>query len=197
MPRSAVLERLSYEGAAVLGKGIERLPRVSTVAGGTGVLCAADLLAYADRHAPQEKFDALFNEKKSDPALIAESEKRKAAYREKRIDEAVAQGKPREQAEAEFDRAEAKSYTKDGRKFVELTPSHVLYIDGKPVTVDEILKDPAVYHKRTCADPMEGLAYKSKNCAKIYAQSPELRIYSFAHGARSPILRRSLGPTAR
>ena len=66
---------------------------------------------------------------------------------------------------------------------MELPPSHVLYIDGKPVTVDEILKDPAVYHERTCADPMEGLAYKSKNCAIIYAQSPELRIYSFAHGS--------------
>ena len=34
-------ERLVYEGEVSLGKGLERLPRISTVIGGSGVLCAA------------------------------------------------------------------------------------------------------------------------------------------------------------
>ena len=35
-------ERLVYEGEVSLGKGLERLPRNSTVIGGNGVLCAAE-----------------------------------------------------------------------------------------------------------------------------------------------------------
>ena len=79
------LERLSYEGEAVVGKNIERLPRDSTVTGGTGLLCVADLLAYADLHASQERFDELVNAAKNDPALLAESEALKAAHRAEHI----------------------------------------------------------------------------------------------------------------
>jgi hypothetical protein len=46
-------ERLVYEGEVSLGKGLERLPRISSISGaGRGVLCAAELIACADRHAP-------------------------------------------------------------------------------------------------------------------------------------------------
>ena len=50
-------ERLSYEGAAVVGKGLTRLPRASQVIGGKGMLCASDLLAFADQQAPQAQYD--------------------------------------------------------------------------------------------------------------------------------------------
>ena len=138
------LERLVYEGEVEIGKGIERLPRISTVAGGAGILCAKHLLDYADLIAPQEKYLALFEaEKTRDQARIEESLKRKAAYREARIVEGVAQGKTREQAEADFDRVSANNYiSKDGRIYEELTPSHILYIDGKKVSIAEIQADP-------------------------------------------------------
>ena len=82
----------------------------------------------------------------------------------------MAQGKTREQAEADFDRVSANNYiSKDGRIYEELTPSHILYIDGKPVTIAEIQADPAAYHERVCSDPKEP-NYRSKNCAIIYHQ---------------------------
>jgi hypothetical protein len=180
------LERLSYEGAAVIGAGIERLPRVSAVAGGSGVLGVADLLAYADRYAPQQRFDALFNEAKRDPALVAESEKLMAAHRAEYIERAVATtpGLTPEEVAERYDRADKERETRDGREFIKLTPDWVLHgADGQPFTVADIVRDPAAHHKRTCYDPMEGLNYKSKNCAIIYSEPPEIRIYSFAHGS--------------
>ena len=65
-------ERLVYEGEVSLDKGLERLPRNSTVIGGNGVLCAADLIAFADQHAPVKQFDELVATAKIDPAFLAQ-----------------------------------------------------------------------------------------------------------------------------
>ena len=65
-------ERLSYEGAGKLERGLKALPRVSRVIGGSGMLDADDLIAYADQHAPEQRFRELVAAAKTDPAFIAE-----------------------------------------------------------------------------------------------------------------------------
>ena len=65
-------ERLIYEGEVTVGKGIERLPRNSTLVGGTAVFCAAALLDYADEHAPVKRYDELVAKAKNDPVFLAE-----------------------------------------------------------------------------------------------------------------------------
>ena len=97
-------ERLVYEGEVSIGKGLERLPRKSTVWGGNGVLCAAALLEFADQHAPVQRFNELVAKAKNDPAFLAEQATVKAAYRADHIEKAVAQRQTREEVEKEFDR---------------------------------------------------------------------------------------------
>jgi RecA-family ATPase len=177
-------ERLVYEGAVVIGAGLERLPRTSTVIGGDGVLCASALLAFAEKHAPMAPFDTQVAEAKADPALIAKSRELFRIYREDKIVEMMeVAGITREQAEEEFDRAEQGDYEKNGKQYRALAPSHVLHWpDGGRFTVADIQRDPLKYHKRACADPVEGLAYSSRTCGYIYAESPQILIISHAHG---------------
>jgi hypothetical protein len=65
-------ERLSYEGAAVIGAGLDQLPRnAQVIGGGTGMLCAMDLLEYAERHAPELLYNDRVNAAKNDPGFCA------------------------------------------------------------------------------------------------------------------------------
>ncbi len=177
-------ERLSYEGAAVVGKGLATLPRTASVIGGAGVLCAADLLAYAELHAPEEQFKALFDAAKLDPEFAAEHAKVKAKHRSEHIRQAVVRGVPREKAAKVYDETVAAGTCAIGeRTFVPLPPEHVLYWShGGSFTVADIQKDPLAFHRQECCDPIEGPSYKSRNCAIIYTNGPRLEIYSRAHG---------------
>jgi Protein of unknown function (DUF3987) len=177
-------ERLSYEGAAVIGNGLTTLPRTALVVGGTGILCANDLLEFAERHASADRFVAVVTEAKNDPAFCERREKVRATYRTEHIRQAVARGVPREKAEAAYDEALAAGPSKIGNwTFVPLTSEHVLYWpDGKSFTVADIQNDPPAFHKRQCCDPVEGMQYQSRTCAIIYTNGAQLEIYSRAHG---------------
>jgi uncharacterized protein DUF3987 len=177
-------ERLSYEGAAVLGKGLTTLPRTPRVIGGKGVLCANDLLAYADRVAPAEQYDNRVNAAKNDPEFCARRAEVQATYRGEHIRQAVARGVPREKAAEVYDRTVAVGTCAIGsRTFVPLAPDHTLYwSDGKSFTVADIQKDPTAFHCRECCDPVEGTSYQSRNCAIIYTNWGKVEIFSRAHG---------------
>lgn len=54
--------------------------------------------------------------------------------------------------------------------------------DGVAVTVDEILDDPARFHKATCPDPLEPEYGAGRNLAIIYTDGGRARIMSHAHG---------------
>ena len=43
---------------------------------------------------------------------------------------------------------------------------------------------PAAFHKRECADPVEGMDYQTRNCGFILHQGGRVEIYSRAHGDR-------------
>jgi hypothetical protein len=177
-------ERLSYEGAAVLGNGLTALPRIARVTGGKALLCAADLLAYVDRVAPADQFDARVNAAKDHPDFCARRTEVQAAYRCEHITKAVARGVSRESAAELYDRTIAAGTCAIGLKtFVPLTSDHTLYWpDGKSFTVGDIQKDPTAFHGRECCDPVEGTSYQSRNCAIIYTNGPRIEIYSRAHG---------------
>jgi DNA polymerase len=179
-------ERLVYEGEVSLGKGLERLPRNSTVIGGRGVLCAADLIAFADKHAPVKQFDELVAAAKIDPAFLAQQATVKAAYRVDHIEKGVAQGKPREEVEKEFDRVTRADGSKIGERiWRELSPHHVLFFpDGRPFLASEMGEDPKRFHGKDCADPIEGLSYQSRNPGWILHQGGRVEIYSRAHSDR-------------
>jgi hypothetical protein len=177
-------ERLSYEGEAVIDDGISRLPRVSKVVGGTGMLCARDLVAFADRHAPEDQFHALVDEAKADPEFCERRDAAKVAYRGEHVAKAVKRGIPREKAEKAYDESiAAGSATTGTRTWLPLTDEHVLYTPGGDAfTIADIKKDPLKYNGTECADPIEGLDYQSKNCAIIYTNGQQIEIYSRAHG---------------
>ena len=141
-------ERLSYEGAAVIGDGLTTLPRVSQVIGGKGVLCANDLLEFAEQNAPAELFVDRVNDAKNEPEFCDRRAAVQATYRAEHINAAVTRGVPREKAEAAYDEALAAGTSTSGNwTFVPLTPEHVLYWpDGSSFTVADIQKDPAAFH---------------------------------------------------
>ena len=177
-------ERLSYEGQAVIDDGISRLPRVSKVVGGTGMLCARDLVAFANQHAPEDQYHALVDEAKADPEFCKRRDAAKVAYRGEHVAKAVKRGIPREKAEKAYDESiAAGSATIGERTWLPLADEHVLYTpDGDAFTVADIKKDPLKYHDNECADPIEGMDYQSKNCAIIYTNGEQIEIYSRAHG---------------
>ena len=69
-------------------KGWNGCRAISTVIGGSGVLCAAELIAFADQHAPVKQFNELVAAAKNDPAFLAQQAAVKAAYRADHIEKA-------------------------------------------------------------------------------------------------------------
>jgi hypothetical protein len=179
-------ERLVYEGAVTLDKGLERLPRLSKVIGGVSVLCAAELITFANQHAPAKQFNELVATKKIDPAFLAQQAAVKAAYRADHIEKGVAKGKPRDEVEREFDRTTRAAGERIGdRIWRELSPHHVLYFpDGTSFLASEMGADPERFHKKECCDPVEGLDYQSRNPGWILHQGGRVEIYSRAHSDR-------------
>ena len=185
-------ERLSYEGAAVLSAGLTPLPRIAQVIGGKGMLCADDLLEYAARHAPEDRFVARVTAAKNDPDFREKSDALKAAFRKEHIRQAVARsvarGEPsdvaRKRVAADYDAAIAAGAAKTGKwTFLPLTDDFVLHWpNGESFTVADIKKDPAAFHNQECCDPVEGMQYQSRNCAIIYTDGSQIKIYSRAHG---------------
>ena len=67
----------------------------------------------------------------------------------------------------------------------ELSPHQVLYFpDGRPFLASEMGAEPARFHGKECADPVEGLDYQSRNPGWILHQGGRVEIYSRAHSDR-------------
>ena len=177
-------ERLSYEGAAVVGNGLTRLPRIAQVIGGKGMLCAADLLEFADRHAPADRYDDRITDAKNDPEFRARASQ---AAGDTPGDAHQTGGDPRRAARAGGQGIRRGDRRGDlqgrGTDVLPLTGEHTLYWpNGKSFTVADIQKEPAAFHGKECCDPVEGITYQSRNCAIIYTNGAQLEIYSRAHG---------------
>ena len=185
-------ERLSYEGAGKLERGVKALPRVSRVIGGSGMVDADDLIAHADQHAPEQLFRERVEAARNDPAFVAARAAVDAAYRAthirkgtaQRVAKGVAVDEAAQQATESFEAMHAAG-TCDaaGRTWIPLADDHVVYWpDGKAFTVADIKADPAQFNEKECCDPVEGMDYQSRNCAIIYTNWGRIDIYSRAHG---------------
>ena len=145
---------------------------------------------------PWSEYNELVEAAKNEPAFLSERQAAvKAAYRAAKIEEGVvqrvaqgtAQGKSREEVEKEvekdFDRVtQAKAVRFGGRIWRELSPHHVLYrTDGTPFLVSDMVGNRDAFHKKECADPVEGLKYLSRNPGLILFQDTRIAIYSRAH----------------
>jgi putative DNA primase/helicase len=188
-------ERLVYEGAGAIGKGIKTSPRVSQVIGGSGMLNADELVAYAKAHAPESVVRERIAAAKTDPAFIAKRDAVIAAYRDThiakgkalRVKKGMAADKAEKEAIASYDAIIAAGTCKAGRRtWRPLADDHVLYWpDGGSFTVADIKAQPLKFHNKECADPIEGLDYQSKNPAIIYTNhDDQVEIYSRAHSDR-------------
>jgi hypothetical protein len=187
-------ERLAYEGAATVDERLATLPRPAKLCGGAGVLRAADLLAYAEQHAPLDDFQQRVAEAKNDPAIIAGQKAARARHREQSVEASMALGVSREDAEREYDRVRARNRTRSGaggsgvglneREMIELSLYDVIYLapDDKPILVRDMVENPKAFHEKMCADPAEGLNYPSKNCGWITTNGCQILITSRAHG---------------
>ena len=177
-------ERLSYEGAAVIGDGLTTLPRDRAVIGGKGMLCANDLLEFADRDAPLERFANASTPQRTTRSSARRRAAVQAAYRGEHIRQAVARGVPREKAEETYDRVAAAGTCEIGQQDIRaadagacpvLAGRQELHRGGHPAGPDGV-------SPQECCDPVEGTSYQSRNCAIIYTNGPRIEIYSRAHG---------------
>ena len=163
--------------------------------GGSGMLDADALIAYADQHAPEQRFSELVAAAKTDPAFVAACAAVKVAYRATHIKKGAAQRLKKDpsltpeaaeaQAAESFDATEAVgTCDANGRIWIPLADDHVLYWpDGKEFTVADIKADPAQFNEKECCNPAEGMDYQSRNCALIYTNlDDQIQIYSRAHG---------------
>lgn len=66
-----------------------------------------------------------------------------------------------------------------------LNGRHVLRMDdGRVVSVADVLRDRASYHRATCADPLEPEYGGGRNKAVLYTDGRRARLFSHAHGGR-------------
>ena len=163
-------ERLVFEGGPVLGLGLAqdveaRRPRAYPGAALDTRAAIPDLTA--DELARYESLVAAAKE-----AIRPVAEKVAAAYHEREVEKLVERGVSREQARA----------TVASRSGGTLTGADVIeFSDGTTATVADILADPKRFHRKSCADPVEGRAYGS-GTAIVYSDQAVPVASSFAHG---------------
>jgi len=168
-------ERLWYEADAILEDSRlsyqtnARLPRVIQAG---GFIDTSLLLPLTDT----ERADLTKIVADIRASCAATAAKVAAAYERDEADKYVARG---------VDRAEAEKIVRLANTTGVLVGSYQIALDdGSAVTVDQILDEPAKFHKRTAPDPVETDYGAGRNLAVIYTDgSPH--IWTQAHGGRS------------
>jgi hypothetical protein len=169
-------ERLVFEGAPIVVPPLVQRARKARIQGeGRLNTCEAipDLTP-----AEQHEYEALVASTKC--ACEAEAARVREAYDAKRVTELVQLG---------VSESKAREVVQRLRESKVLIPGAVIYFDGDPGPTDvaDVLKDPAAYDGRTCADPVEpsyhsGTQAVDRNCAVFYARRGGGYVYSQAHG---------------
>lgn len=166
-------ERIVYEANAELGDGLvhianAREPSVSD--GGLLDTRALPELTPDEEHAFQAQCEAIRY------SLRHEAAAQRAVWIEKRVTERIAKGEPEDRVRRSLagavERHELSGCSID-----------IVLDDGGTVTPAEILANPAAYHEKTCADPLEPEYGGGRNLAIIYTQGHSRPIiHSQAHG---------------
>ena len=150
----------------------------------SGVLCAADLIAYADLHAPEAQFKTLIEAAKRKPEFVAKRKEVMAAYRTDHIERgwlAASHGRWwRRLSTRWFAPAPNRRATGCGRSCRRTT--RFIGTKARRLAVWTCWRIRWRLTRTVCADPIEGMDYKTKNCGYILITEKQINIYSQAHG---------------
>ncbi len=170
-------ERLIYEAPPILGDGLSRRPREWQHRGGTAF--SGDLSLTQDQI---NEYERLVANAKADPANKAKSDELAAIYHEGKVD-ALAEHKSISRDEARKLIPQRSPAERDGEECI-LHLNDIIEIQGKHLTVSELLERGSEFDGLSMPDPVEGSSY-GDTTAKFYfndGQSP--CIHSFAHGMK-------------
>ncbi|SFM16694.1 hypothetical protein [Shimia aestuarii] len=121
----------------------------------------------------QERTDLAVHLAEARLQMLPQMEKQRSVYLDDRTGEiAQARGITIEAA-----RTLAEAALQGGKLYSDF----LIYVDGKPVSVGEILADPTAYHGKACCDPLEPDYAGARTVAMIYSDQARPVIHSFAH----------------
>ena len=126
------------------------------------------------------KYEQLTAAAKADPENRAKAEALAERYHEARVD-ALAKHKSISREEAATRIPKQTPAEREGREQF-LQPDDVVEIQGKPLTVAELLAHGSEYDNLAMPDPVEGMEYGSNTAKFFYNRGISHCIHSFAHG---------------
>jgi len=171
-------ERLIYEAAPILGKGLAREPRKWTTKDGPA-LTLDFTITEAERVACKLEMDSAMDE----ADVVKQSDETYAKYRQAKVAALVElKGITSYEAEAlvsnhSIDEREAQSLT--------LTDNDVVEIQGKQMLISELLAGGEEFNGTSMPDPIEGSAYGTTTAKFYYNEGRNPCIHSFAHGKKT------------
>ena len=168
-------ERLDFAGPAVLGEGLRQAKRESTIYDGGDIDTEAAVSAGLRRKMDFGEWKNQSAEaQKALQAARPEEKRRKTVAIEERVQQEVAAGSDEQVARRKWQAV----ITQD-----KLPVNFELHFvdEDKPVTVAEVLKSPALFDKRRCADPSEPDYANDPRIAVFYANLDRGRPYIFSH----------------
>ena len=168
-------ERLIYEANPVLGEGLTR--RARQWQHRDGIPLSGDFNLTADQIAQYEQLTAAA---KADPENRAKAEALADRYHEARVD-TLAQHASISREEAATRIPKQTPAEREGREQL-LQPDDVVEIQGKRLTVAELLAHGAEYDNLAMPDPVEGSEYGLTTAKFFYNNGISPCIHSFAHG---------------
>ena len=168
-------ERLIYEANPVLGEGLTR--RARQWQHRDGIPLSGDFDLTADQIAQYEQLTAAA---KADPENRAKAEALADRYHEARVD-TLAQHASISREEAATRIPKQTPAEREGREQL-LQPDDVVEIQGKRLTVAELLAHGAEYDNLAMPDPVEGSKYGVGTAKFFYNNGISPCIHSFAHG---------------
>jgi hypothetical protein len=174
---SGVGERLWFEGAAVLREGLSHVTGARHPFVRSGCVLETRIAFAAMTDEDELRLRAIKDSlRASVEAEASEARKRFASALAETAESQGAQPGAVEEFVRRLQLAEERSV---------LTGKHELRLDhGEVVTVAQVLRDPASYHRSTCADPLEPEYGGGRNKAIIYAEGARATLFSQAHGGR-------------
>jgi hypothetical protein len=168
-------ERLIYEAEPILGEGLSRCPREWQHRDGTAL--TGDFNVTADDSAEYKRRVATA---KADLSNRSKAEELADRYHEARVD-TLAKHKSISREEARQLIHQQSAAERDGTEYT-LHPNDVIEIQGKQISVSELLERGSEFDNLAMPDPVEGSSYGMTTAKFYFNNGLSPCINSFAHG---------------
>lgn len=170
-------ERLIYEAAPILGDGLSRRPREWQHRNGTAF--SGDLSLTEDEI---KKYERLVVNAKAKPEIKAEAEGLAAIHYENRVN-TLAEHKSISLNEARQLIPKRTPAERDDMECI-LYPNDIIEIQGKKLTISELLERGSEFDNLAMPDPIEGSDYGLTTAKFYFSDGQNSCIHSFAHGVK-------------